>query len=127
MTPAQSDAMCAALGQVLAWDDRFFMQRPDRGHRIRRAYPAEIQFHQWRGVLAKTIPDGLRVFVGKSLDSSTRCAVGFMPPDTETDVSERDAARLFAVLATHDTLNPNSYVAQTCAAPSSLKTRGRIE
>lgn len=127
MTPDQSEEMCKALAKVLAWDDRFFKQRPDRRHRIRRAYPAEIAFHQWRGFLSKAVPDSLRIYVGKSVTDATKCAVGFGISDLETDLSEEDAAWLFAILKGHDTLSPSSYAAHASAAPSSSRTRGRIE
>lgn len=127
MTPVQSEAMCAALAKVLAWDARFFKQRPGRQHRIRRAYPAEIQWHQWRGLLNKPIPNGLRLFVGKRPAGAGQCVVGFLPPDTETDIEEEDVARLFAILASHRPHLLKSHAAPASAAPSLAPTRGPIE
>jgi len=127
MTPIQSEEMCKALGRVLAWDDRFFQRHPERRHRIRRAYPAEIQFHQWRGALNKPIPDCLRVYIGKRSTGPTRCVIGFMAPDAETDLSEEDAERLFQIFASHGDHSLNNPAAHISAAPSSPETRGHIE
>lgn len=124
MTPAQSDEMCSGLAKVLTWDDRFFKRYPGRQHRIRLAYPAEIQWYGWRGYLNKPIPEGLRLFIGKRPAGQGMCAVGFLPADTETDLNEEDAARLFAILASNGTHSTSSYAAHLSAAPSSPETRG---
>ena len=124
MAAPEIDILRKRLAPIWVIDEQFFERRPERWHRIRRAYSAEIQMAQRMGIITQPLPDGLRVFLGVRPEGSPRKVIGFLPPDTETDLDEEDAAKVYAQLETHSDETLIKFAAQYCAAPSSSQSGG---
>ncbi|POR42701.1 hypothetical protein [Methylobacterium sp. V23] len=124
MTPAQAQALSKGLDRVRAADDLFFKRHPHQHDRIRRAYAEEIELARYRGIITKPIPDCIRVFVGVRSSSPNGKVIGFLAADTETDLSQEDAAMMFCVLKSHSDETLSKFAARKRAVPSSSKTGG---
>ena len=124
MTPAQAQALSKGLDRVLAMDALFFKRHPDQHDRIRRAFAEEIELARYRGIITSPIPDGLRIFVGVRASSPNGKVIGFLAADTDTDLSQEDAAKMFRVLKSHSDETLVKFAAQKRAAPSSSKIGG---
>jgi hypothetical protein len=50
--------LCADVDRLIETDRRFFRRRPDRAHRVRRSFPAEIDVAAILGIVENPLPDG---------------------------------------------------------------------
>ena len=124
MTPSYAHALSKGLERVLSIDALFFKRRPDRQHHIRRAFAEEIELARYRGIITRPIPACLRAFVGVRSAAPNGKVIGFLAADTDTDLSQEDAAMMFCVLKNHSDETLNKFAARKRAAPSSSKTGG---
>lgn len=84
------------VDRELDGDRRIFGGRPGRRFRVRRVYPNERKFAEWRGFNSAP-PAGAAV---KQISPGLRIRLAFCaPPDLETDLPDEAAGRIFRAVS----------------------------
>lgn len=96
--PPEVQALAERVDKELDADRRYFARRRRRRYRLRRAFPAEAETF---ALLEAAPPEGWRTYVAvKLIADGARMRIPFYgPPGLETDISEGQAADIFAALA----------------------------
>jgi hypothetical protein len=97
--------LCNKIDKLIDTDRRFFERRPDRSHRVRRAFGEEIAAAEIvLGQRCELPPHGVWFVAVKQIRSGARVRAFFIAAsDAETDLSEVQAGAIFEAFAAEGT------------------------